>query len=134
VGRRLSAALLDTSVVIAGDDLRELGLPERAAISVITLGELRAGVVLARSAEARSMRQARLAAIRGAFAPLPVDEQVADQFGDLLALARTSGRSEKASDLLIAATTSATGRTLHTLDARQASLAREAGLAVIGPA
>jgi predicted nucleic acid-binding protein len=42
----LSEALLDTSVVIAADG-EGLDLPDRLAISVITLGELRAGVLLA---------------------------------------------------------------------------------------
>ena len=130
----MSAALLDTSVVIAANGAPKIDLPEEAAISVITLGELRAGVALAGSVEIRTARQARLKAVREAFEPLAVDEQVADQFGELLAAARFGGRSEKASDLLIAATAATTGRTLYTLDARQASFAREAGLAVVAPA
>jgi predicted nucleic acid-binding protein len=126
----VSGDLLDTSVVIAFDGSAELELPEAASISVITLGELRAGVIRARDAAARAARQARLAAVRAAFAPLLIDEIVAEHYGDALAYARSSGRTVKATDLLIIATASATGRALHTLDRAQAGLARELGLAV----
>ena len=67
MGRRLSA-ILDTSVVIATDERGELNLPDAAAISVITLGELRAGVLRAVEAGVRAARARRLAAVRGAFA------------------------------------------------------------------
>jgi predicted nucleic acid-binding protein len=40
----LSGALLDTSVVIGGLEPLQMDLPATMAISVITLGELRAGV------------------------------------------------------------------------------------------
>jgi toxin FitB len=127
-------ALLDTSVLIAADGADELSLPDSAAISVVTVGELHAGVLLARSPQVRAMRQARLAAVREAATPLPVDERVAEHYGSLLALARSAGRAEKATDLLIAATAAATGRVLYTLDSRQARLSREAGLEVRAPA
>lgn len=105
-------------------------MPEAAAVSVITLGELRAGVLRAPSADSRALRQARLAAVRSTFVPLVVDGAVADHYGELLARVRSSGRSEKATDLLIVATAAATGRTLHTLDRRQGEFARAAGVAV----
>jgi len=129
VGRRLSRALLDTSLLI-GDPGRH---PRGGAISVVTLGELRAGVKLARNPDTRAARQARLAAVRHAFNPLPVDEAVAEHYGDTLATARSAGRMTKATDLLIVATAAAAGRTLLTLDARQAGLAREIGIDVEGP-
>lgn len=122
----MSGALLDTSVLIADT---EDPLPG-GAISVVTLGELRAGVRLARNASVRAARQARLAAIRDAFLPLPVDETVAEHYGDVLASARRSGRITRATDLLIVATAAATGRVLLTLDGRQAGLAEQVGLAV----
>jgi predicted nucleic acid-binding protein len=124
--------LLDTSVLIASDEEGRLDLPPRAAISVMTLGELRAGVLRAPSPEARSARAARLAAVRRAFLALDVDASVADHYGVALAHARQAGRTAKASDLLIIATASATGRELYTLDAAQAALAHELGLAVSG--
>jgi predicted nucleic acid-binding protein len=124
VERRLSA-LLDTSVVIATDERGDLDLPDTAAISVITLGELRAGVLRAADDRVRAARARRLAAVRAAFAALPVDEDVAERYGETLAAARDLGRSAKATDLLIIATAAAGGRTLYTLDAAQAGLARD---------
>ena len=47
--------------------------------------------------------------------------------GELLALARSQHGTSNATDLLIIATASATGRTLTTVDRAQASLARIAG-------
>jgi predicted nucleic acid-binding protein len=123
-------ALLDTSVVIAPADALRLQRDDTAAISVITIGELHAGVRLARDPHIRARRQARLAAVQVAFEPLPLDETIAYRYGDLLALARSQRRSTRATDLLIIATASATGRTLLTLDDAQASLARVVGLAV----
>lgn len=124
----MTRSLLDTSILIAGG--AGASLPESAAISVVTLGELRAGVLRARDDDTRAARQAHLTAVRAAFAPLLVDESVAEHYGDALAHARTAGRTVKATDLLIIATASATGRTLHTLDRAQAGLAKALGLAV----
>lgn len=120
-------ALLDTSVIIAYD-LPGVDLPGTAAISVITLGELRAGVALARDADMRAGRERRLAAIRAAFRPLPVDESVAERFGDILAVARAERRTAKATDLLIIATAATHERVLYTRDESQARLAEAAGV------
>jgi hypothetical protein len=122
----LSGALLDTSVVIAGEE--PLDLPEKTAISVVTIGELRAGILLAKNSTARGSRQARLVAIRDAFEPLPIDEAVAQSYGEVLAKARAARRITTATDLLIIATAAATGRSLYTLDRRQAKLAGELGV------
>jgi toxin FitB len=130
VGSLLSGALLDTSVVINGLPSGQADMPETMAISVITLGELRAGVRLAGDPSSRAARQGRLVAVRDAFEPIPVDETVAEHYGDVLAAARSAGRTTKATDLLIIATAAATGRTLHTLDTRQAALAQTAGIQV----
>lgn len=130
----MTRSLLDTSVLIACAEEAAASLPESAAISVITLGELRAGVIRARDEVTRAARQAHLSAVRAAFAPLLVDESVAEHYGDALARARAAGRSVKATDLLIIATASATGRTLHTLDRAQAGLASALGLTVSGVA
>lgn len=64
------------------------------------------------------------------FEPLPVDESVAEHYGDVLARARTTGRITKATDLLIIATAAATGRVLMTSDKRQDGLAQAVGVAV----
>lgn len=115
-------------MVIASDE--GLPLPESGAISVITLGELRAGVSLARSDDSRRAREARLWAVSEAFDPIPVNKEIANGFGEALAWARSQRRSERATDLLIVATAEATGRTLHTLDRGQAAVARGLGVAV----
>lgn len=127
---RVIHALLDTSAVIASPDAVSLRSDDTAAVSVITLGELHAGVRLARDPSARALRQARLAAVRASFVPVPVDETIALSYGDLLSIARAEGSASKATDLLIIATASATGRTLITLDDAQAALARLARVAV----
>lgn len=125
----MNGNLLDTSVLIARGGSTELTLPEAAAISVITLGELRAGVLIARDHTVAMLRGRRLVAIRAAFAPLPVDESVAERYGEVLAVARSERRTVKATDLLIIATAAATERVLYTLDSAQARLAQAAGVA-----
>jgi len=122
----VTGALLDTSVLIARSG--GLPLPETAAISVVTLGELRAGVLLARNEEVAQERAARLAAVRAAFAPLPVDEPVARRYGEVFAVARSERRAVSATDLLIIATAAASNRRLYTLDVAQARLAGAAGI------
>jgi hypothetical protein len=134
MGSRLSGVLLDTSVVIDGyASPQDDDIPETVAISVITLGELRAGVQLASDPSARAARQRRLNAVRDAFEPIPVDEAIAEHYGDVLATARTARPTTKATDLLIIATAAATGRTLYTLDTRQAALAQAVGVAIQAP-
>jgi predicted nucleic acid-binding protein len=128
VADRVSGSLLDTSVLIAHDEAGTLELPETAAISVITIGELHAGVVMAGDSAVAADRRRRLAAIRAAFAPLPVDEPVAERYGTVLAVARSQRRTAKATDLLIIATAAVTGRELVTLDSAQARLAHAAGV------
>lgn len=123
-------ALLDTSVVIAADESGALELPERSAISVITLGELRAGVLRARDEASRRGRESRFEAVRTAFAALPVDGHVAHHYGEALAWARSKRRAAKASDLLIVATAKAGALTLITLDRAQATVARAVGVEV----
>lgn len=123
----MSGVLLDTSVLIAPEP-DEGPRPVSAAISVISLGELVAGVELARSEHRRTDRQARLDRVRATFAPIPVDDVVAERYGAILALARRERRTTHASDLLIVATAAAHDRTLITRDERQGALAQAAGV------
>ncbi len=95
------------------------------------MGELRAGLLLARTEESRRLREARFRAVRETFDPIPVDAQVALAFGETLAWVRAERRSERATDLLIVATARATDRVLHTLDAGQASVATGIGVRVV---
>jgi len=53
--------LLDTSVFVASESGRPIDgdlLPEQGAVSVVTLAELQAGVLAARSTEIRAQRMA----------------------------------------------------------------------------
>jgi predicted nucleic acid-binding protein len=128
----VSQTLADTSSVIAAADGHVL-LPDETAISVITLGELHAGVRRARDTAEREERLTRLRLIRSSFDPIPIDEAVAEHYGRALALARDERRGQKATDLLIIGTAAATDLALHTRDIGQAKLARRLGLVVHGP-
>ncbi len=105
--------MLDTSVLIADD---VAAVPGQLAVSVISVAELHFGVLVASSKQARAVRLSRLTRIQRRFEPLPVDDAVADSYGQLAAHVAASGRSPRARsmDLLIAATAHAHGATLYT--------------------
>lgn len=126
----MTGGLLDTSVVIAQDEGGKLDIPNSAAVSIITIGKLRAGVVLA-DERTRDARERRLQRVSAAFLAIPVDSDVAFAYGELLAFARREHRIEKATDLLILATAVAAGRALYTRDHRQAALGHAAGASVV---
>ncbi len=96
--------LLDTSVFIAAETGRPLQRrPEgETRVSVVTLAELRLGVLRAEGA-VRQLRESTLGSARR-FVPIPVDEYVADELSALLAKLRASQRRAKAFDCFIAAT------------------------------
>jgi predicted nucleic acid-binding protein len=111
--------VLDTSVFIAGEQGRGLNterLPDEAAVSVITLAELELGVHMATREAPRAQRLATLGAVRATYAALPVDEDVASAFAELVATVRREGRSLKVQDALIAATARAHGVAVYTQD------------------
>jgi predicted nucleic acid-binding protein len=111
-------ALADTSVFIAresGRQLRIAALPERLAISVITVGELRAGVLGAADLESRDRRLATLtSALR--LAAIPVDEAVAEAWARLRVALQQAGLRMPANDSWIAATAIAFGVPVVTQD------------------
>jgi predicted nucleic acid-binding protein len=103
---RLTAGLLDTSVFIAHESGRPLGeLPERVAVSVVTIGELQLGVLSAADAERRARRADTLSLARGAD-PIPISEAVMVAWAQLVADCQAVGvhRMVKLTDALIAAT------------------------------
>lgn len=108
--------VLDTSVLIATD---VSPLPGQLAVSVISLAELHFGVLVAASAEVRAVRLARLSRLQRRFDPLPVDDAVAESYGQIAAHVASSGRQPRVrtADLLIAATAHAHGATLFTRNA-----------------
>jgi len=123
---RLPAGLLDTSVFIARETARSLGgLPERVAVSVITIGELELGVLSAADAERRARRADTLALARGAD-PIPITEAVMVAWATLVADCRAAGvqRAVKLTDALIAATAIERGLPVVTQDDDFDALAR----------
>ena len=102
----MSRGLADTSVFIARETGRRLKievLPDELAVSIITIGELRAGVLAAESVETRDRRLSTLtAALR--LDPVPVDDAVATEWARLRVQLRDSGQRMPLNDSWIAAT------------------------------
>jgi predicted nucleic acid-binding protein len=114
----VTAGLADTSVFIASDSGRQIDearLPDEISVSVITVGELRAGVLSARDGTARSRRLATLTRALE-LAPLPIDDRVAEAWADLRIALRDSGQRMPVNDSWIAATAMAHGLVLLTQD------------------
>ena len=107
-------ALLDTSILIAGDTVS----PEYdAAISAISICELHYGLLTAQDETARATRAAKLGDVEAQFpAPLPIDGRVAREWGRLQAavVARGGKVRRRNSDLAIAATANVRGAVLIT--------------------
>jgi predicted nucleic acid-binding protein len=108
--------LLDASVFIAAEAGRPLSRRPggQARVSVVTLAELRLGV-LRSDGELRELREATLSSARR-FVPLAVTEPVADELAGLLAKLRASQRRAKAFDCFVAATALAHGLVVVTQD------------------
>jgi predicted nucleic acid-binding protein len=101
-----TAGLLDTSVFIARENGRPLGeLPERVAVSVVTIGELQLGVLNATDDATRARRADTLALARSAD-PIPITEAVMSAWARLVADCQAVGihRAIRLTDALIAAT------------------------------
>jgi predicted nucleic acid-binding protein len=86
----------------AGRPLNDL--PSEAAVSVVTLGELHAGVLAASDSTARARRLATLAYAEANFEAIPIDERVAREWGRLVVDARDRNRRSPINDSWIAAT------------------------------
>ena len=114
----MSRGLADTSVFIARESGRPLdaeALPDELGVSVITIGELRAGVLAAGTVEVRDRRLATLtAALR--LDPVPIDEQVAAEWARLRVLLRDADQRMPVNDSWIAATAVALGVPVVTQD------------------
>jgi predicted nucleic acid-binding protein len=105
----VALGLADTSLFIAQEQGRPIigRPPERIAVSVVTIGELSLGVLVA-VGEARAQR---LETLRRAEAldPLPVTREVAAAWGALRLALRDAGRRMPLTDSWIAATAIAEG-------------------------
>jgi predicted nucleic acid-binding protein len=103
-------ALADTSLFIALEQERPLAgqPPERISVSVITIGELRVGVLAATDAATRARRLNTLSFAEG-LDPLPVDASVARAWASLRITLRDQGKRIPLNDSWIAATAIANG-------------------------
>lgn len=110
--------ILDTGVLIAVERGKVAipGQEDDLAIAAITASELLVGVELADDAR-RPARADAVEAILATFEVLEFDLTAARQHARLAAETRRTGRPRGANDMLIAATASATGRTVVTTDA-----------------
>jgi predicted nucleic acid-binding protein len=102
----VSRGLADTSVFIARESVLMLdtdALPDELAVSIITIGELRAGVLAAGTVEARDRRLGTLTAALQ-LDPVPVDEAVATEWARLRVLLRDTEERMPVNDSWIAAT------------------------------
>jgi predicted nucleic acid-binding protein len=105
VSGRGEPALADTSLFIALEQDRPRSGPSPAsiAVSVITVGELRLGVLAAADGPTRARRLETLFRAE-ALEPLPVDERVAHAWAVLRLALRDAGKRMPLNDSWIAAT------------------------------
>ncbi len=122
--------LADTSVFIARESGRAIdvsALPDRLAISVVTIGELRAGVLAATDPTTRDRRLETLTAAL-ALEPIEIDVAVANAWARLRVALRDAGLRMPVNDSWIAATAMALDVPIVTQDADFPSVG---GLAVL---
>jgi predicted nucleic acid-binding protein len=98
-------ALADTSIFIAREAGRPLKAqpPDDVAVSVVTVGELRLGVLMAKDSQTRHRRLSTLE-VALLLDALPIDERVADAWAGLVACLREAGRRMPINDSWLAAT------------------------------
>lgn len=114
----MTSGLLDTSAFIARESGRPLGaLPDRVAVSVVTIGESELGVLAAVDAEVLARRADTLALARESD-PLPISEPVMTAWARLVIDCRRTGvhRAVRLTDALIAATAIVHGLPVVTQD------------------
>lgn len=102
----MTRGLADTSDFIARESGRALdvdALPDELAVSIVTISELRAGVLVAETVEIRDRRLGTLSAAMR-LDPLPADEAVATEWERLRVLLRDTGQRMPVNDSWIAAT------------------------------
>jgi predicted nucleic acid-binding protein len=114
----MSRGLADTSIFIASESGRAVdtdALPDEIAVSVVTVGELRIGVLAATDIATRDLRLSTL--LRALeLRPLPIDEPVAEAWARLRIVLRDLGMRMPVNDSWIAATAIALGVPVVTQD------------------
>jgi predicted nucleic acid-binding protein len=114
----VTTGLADTTVFIAAESGRSARLhllPDRLAVSVITVGELRAGVLAANDVTSRDRRLATLTSVL-ALDPIPIDQAVAETWARLRVSLREFGLRMHVNDSWIAATAMTLGIPVVTQD------------------
>lgn len=115
----MTRGLADTSIFIAAETGRAIrvdALPDEVAVSIITIGELRAGVLAATDVHTRDRRLNTLMRALE-LDPIPVDEVVAEAWARLRIVLRDNGLRMPVNDSWIAATALALGVPIVTQDA-----------------
>lgn len=112
-------AIIDTSVLIAREQGRELTQPvaDEVAVSVVSIAELEVGVLMARDAGTRAQRLRTLTHARTLGAALPIDERTASAYALLATTVLGTGRKPRINDTWIAATALVNGADVFTQDA-----------------
>jgi predicted nucleic acid-binding protein len=102
---RVKLALADTSLFIAVEQERPMSAapPDSISVSVITVGELRLGVLAATDGPTRARRLETLSRVE-ALEPIPVDARVAHAWATLRLALRDEGKRMSLNDSWIAAT------------------------------
>jgi len=114
----VTEGLADTSFFVAreaGRPMRTDALPDRLSVSVITIGELRAGVLVAGDLTTRDRRLDTLTRAL-ALDPVPVDDRVAEAWARLRVALAQAGLRMPVNDSWIAATAMALGVPVVTQD------------------
>jgi predicted nucleic acid-binding protein len=125
--------ILDTSVFIASESGRRLDedlLPDEAAVSVVTLAELQAGVLVAPDIHTRAQRIATLDLLSD-IEVLPIDSDVARVCARLRVSLAEVGRRIGVNDLWIAATAARHGVPVVTRDDDFAAVEGQSGVVIV---
>lgn len=112
------AALLDTSVLIARESGRVVAIekvPAKAAVCVVTIAELHAGVLAARDVETRARRLTTLE-MASVTEALPITVEAARRWAQLRIQLAQHGRRAKVNDLWIASVAQVNGMVVVTQD------------------
>ncbi len=91
-------------------------LPDEGRVSVVTVAELRIGVIVAVEPSIRGQRMKTLTEVE-ALEALPVDDDAARAFAEIVVDSRQRNRRPKILDALIAATARSRGLPVYTQDA-----------------
>jgi predicted nucleic acid-binding protein len=115
----MTAGVLDTSVFIAAESGRALdhsALPDEGYLTVVTLAELEAGVLAAKTTEQRAARLRTLQSLVGV-EHLPITADAAHEWARLRFRLAEAGRRANVNDLWIASVALSLGLPVVTQDA-----------------